>query len=239
LVTYNFFNLCYRNGDMSHPKPIPCAPFVARIPLAITGHVFKRGWTVRLSISPFLFPTLWQSVEVPTLKLRTGARSKLSLPVRAPRREDADVQKLLVPTTEYVNPKQYVSTTEHRPASGTRTAEPVVVGGKNGILVKKVFDSGNTTLGGALENLSVDQVITEEIQILEGEPVSLSFSGSTESTFSRGSWKARSVTHSRLWSEKINSGEVVFKYQASAQAFDGDRLLAENRVERTIPRQWI
>jgi uncharacterized protein len=239
LVTYNFFNLCYRNGDTSHPLPIPSAAFVARIPLAITGHVFKRGWTVRLSISPFLFPTLWQSVEIPTLKLRTGAGSKLSLPVRAPRREDADVQKLLAPTTEYVNPEQYVSTTEHRPASGTRTAQPIVVGGKNGTLVKKVFDSGDTTLGGALDDLSVDQVITEEIQILEGEPLSLSFSGSTESTFSRGYWKARSVTHSRLWSEKIKAGEVVFKYQASAQAFAGDRLLAENRVEGIIRREWI
>jgi putative CocE/NonD family hydrolase len=239
LVTYKFFNLCYRNGDMSRPQPIPPVPFAARIPLAITGHVFKRDWTVRLSISSFLFPTLWQSAEIPTLKLRTGAPSKLSLPVRAPRREDVDVQKLLAPTTEYVNPEQYVSTTEHRTGSGTRTAQAVVVDGKKGTLVKKVFDNGDTTLGRALEDLSVDQAITEEIQILEGEPLSLSFSGSTESIFSRGPWKARCLTLSRLWSEKINTGEVVFKYQASVQAFAEDRLLAENRDEGTIPRQWI
>lgn len=163
----------------------------------------------------------------------------VSLPVRSPRREDAGAQKLLAPTTEYVNPEQYVSTTEYRPAAGTRTAQSVVVDGKDGALVKKVFDSGRTVLGGALEDLSVDQVIREEIQILQGEPLSMSFSGTTESTFTRGNWKARSVTHSRLWSERTNAGEVVFKYDASAQAFADDRLIAENRVEGTLPRQWI
>jgi uncharacterized protein len=245
LVTYLFCNLCYRDGDMAHPQPVPPSPFAVRIPLNITGHVFKRGWIVRLSISPSLFPTLWQSVEIPTVKVRTGAveglpESTLSLPVRAPRTEDVHVQRLLeIPTTEYVNPEQYVASTEQRPASGTRTAQSVIVGGRKGTLVKKVFDSGSSVLGGALGGLLVDQIIEEEIQVFDGKPLSTRFSGSTVSIFSRGDWKARAVTQTRLWSEEIDAGEVVLKYEAVARAFEGDRLLEEKRVEGSIPRQWI
>jgi uncharacterized protein len=245
LVTYRFYNLCYPDGDMAHPQPVPSIPFSVRIPLNITGHVFKRGWIVRLSISPCLFPTLWQSVEIPTLKVRTGAlkdlpESSLSIPVRLPHADDAHVHKLLErASTAYVNPEQYVPTTENRPASGTRTAQSVTVGSKRAILVKKVFDSGSSVLGGALEGLLIDQIIEEEIRILDDEPLSMTFSGNTVSTFSRDDWKARAVTQTRLWSERIENGEVVFKYEASARAFAGDRLLENKRVEGSIRRQWI
>ncbi len=245
LVTYRFHNLCYTSSDMAHPQPVPPTPFAVRIPLHVIGHVFKRGWTVRLSISPVLFPTLWQSVEIPTLKVRTGVveglpESTLSLPVRSPRAEDVHVQRLLeMKVTTYVNPEQYVATAEKRPASSTRTARSVMVGGRKGTLVKKVFDSGSSLLDQALAGLSVDQIIKEEIQILDGEPLSMTFSGSTESIFSRGNWKARAVTQTRLWSGQIKAGEAVFKYEASARAFAGDRLLEEKRVEGSIPRQWI
>ena len=85
LVTYGFYNLCYRDGDMARPQPVPPHPFVASIPLNIMGHVVKRGWRLRLAISPFYFPTLWPSPEIPTLKLHTGPVGDLPASVVWPR----------------------------------------------------------------------------------------------------------------------------------------------------------
>ena len=42
LVTYRFFNLCYRDGDMANPSPVPSGLASVRIPLNVMGHIFKR-----------------------------------------------------------------------------------------------------------------------------------------------------------------------------------------------------
>jgi uncharacterized protein len=246
LVTYRFFNLCYREGDMANPKRIPAQTFAARIPLNIAGHVFKRRWSVRLSISPFLFPTMWQSSEIPTVKVHTRAAgglpdSMLSLPVRMPRAEDVGIQRLLRnPHTTYVDPENYVPTVKTlRSASSTRTAQPITVDHREGTLVKKVFDSGSTILGGALDNLLVDQMAEERIQVLDRDPLSTTFLSNSVSILVRGDWKTRAVTETRVWSERIKPNEVVFRYEARVQAFISDQLFEEKHVEGTFPRLWV
>jgi hypothetical protein len=245
LVAYSFFNLCYREGNMASPQPIPAQPFSVRIPLKITGHVFKRGWVIRLSISPFLYPTMWPSSEIPTLTLRTGVadglpQSAVTLPIRPPRAEDARLQELLrTPRTTYVDPEQYVHTTEERPGSSQRTAEPINVEGERGVLVKKFFDNGRTILGGALDNLEVDQVFEEKIQLIDSAPLSIRFTSSYVAKFARGDWKARAVTNTQLWSERTKPGETVFRYEARAQAFVDQELLEEKHVKGSIPRKWV
>jgi hypothetical protein len=62
---------CGNDGDMAQPQPVPARLFGAAIPLNLMGHVFKRGWRLRLSVSPFYFPTLWPSPEIPTVRLHT------------------------------------------------------------------------------------------------------------------------------------------------------------------------
>jgi hypothetical protein len=246
LVTYRFFNLCYREGDMAHPQRIPAQTFPARIPLNIAGHVFKRRWIVRLSISPFLFPTMWQSAEIPTVKLHTRAAgglpdSMLSLPVRMPRAEDVGIQRLLRnPHTPYVDPEEYVPTVKTlRPASSTRTAQPITVGQREGTLVKKFFDNGSTILGGALGNLLVDQMTEERIQILDHDPLSTTFLSNSVSILVRSDWKTRTVTETRVWSERIKPNEVVFRYEARVRGFISDQLFDEKHVEGTLPRLWV
>ena len=71
LVSYTFFNLVYRDGDQADPKPVPPGVFGVEIPLNIIGHVFKRGWKLRVAISPFSFPGMWR-VRIPTVKIHTG-----------------------------------------------------------------------------------------------------------------------------------------------------------------------
>ena len=64
------------------------------------GHVFERGW-LRLAVSPFPFPTLWPSPDIPTIMLLQTGRlgglpgSALTVPGRDPRPEDERIQALL------------------------------------------------------------------------------------------------------------------------------------------------
>ena len=65
------------------------------------GHVFKRGWRLRLAVSPFPFPTLWPSPDIPTIMLLHTGRlgslpaSALTPPRRDPQPEDERIQTLL------------------------------------------------------------------------------------------------------------------------------------------------
>ena len=231
---------------MADPRPVTPGPFAVRVPLSIIGHVFKRGWKLRLSISPFYFPTLWASPEMPTVRLHTGPvgdlpASLLMLPGRDARSEDARAQALLgVPRTAYVDPEPYVPTLETvRAASSRRTTEPVTVHERSGVLVHKVFDSGSTRYGGPLDGLLVDQVVEENALILDGDPLSAAAFTRSASTLTRRDWHARAVTGTRVWSEKTPAGEIVFRYEAEVQTFIGDTPFEDKRVAGTIPRRWV
>ena len=73
LVTYRFYNLAYRGGDMASPEKIePGKTFTLRVTLNIAGHTFKKGWRIRLALSPSFYPTLWQTADAPTVTLFAG-----------------------------------------------------------------------------------------------------------------------------------------------------------------------
>ena len=137
LVTYRFFNLSYRQGELTDPQRIePDVTFDVSIPLNMIGHTFKRGWQIRLSLSPSFFPTMWQSPENPTITLHTGRleglpESALTLPRREPRLEQDQGVQALLPTRSdgaYVNPEEYVPTLkEARPSDTVLASGQLVV----------------------------------------------------------------------------------------------------------------
>lgn len=255
LVSYTFSNLCYRAGDMENPQPVPTGiPFQVKIPLNLIGHTFKKGWQVRLSVSSSFFPTLWQSPQIPILTLYTGSLDNLSestliLPARPPRPEDGRIQSLLpvVSETTYVKPQDYLPILqEGRPAHTERTAKPITVNGKNGMLVHKIFDSGRYLYGGPLENLWVDLVGEENFQMLSSDPLSLVGWTKYSSIYERpgSGWKVKAETTSRVWTEEQAPGEYVFKYAASVHTFISDEQgkdqpFEQKNMEGWIPRQWV
>jgi hypothetical protein len=146
--------------------------------------------------------------------------------------------------TTYVNPDDYLPTlAEARPAASTRDAMPVMIDGKRGMLVRKVFDSGRYQYGGPLRGLWVDQIADENFQMIVDEPLSLTGFTSSAATLERPDtgWRARSETTTRVWSELDVSGAAVFRYTATVRAFVGsdDQPFAEKSVQGTIKRDWI
>ena len=73
LVCYRFCNLADRSGDLAAPERVePGVPFSFRVTLNLMGHSFKKGWRIRLALSPSFYPTLWESPEAVTVTLHTG-----------------------------------------------------------------------------------------------------------------------------------------------------------------------
>ena len=255
LVTYRFFNLCYRGGDMSEPEPInPGQAFKVVIPLNVMGHTFKRGWKIRLSISPSFFPTMWQSPEIPRIMVLTGppgpTHSRLVLPLRRPRPEDERMKELLPKEAEIlcVDAEDYVPTVTARAESNTRRVEHISEGKRKGIKIHKTFDSGRVKYGGPLQDLWVDEVAEENFQMMDDDPLSMegfsSFKAQLERSVDGTDWKVRCETSARVWTEKGSDGIISFNYRASIQTFIADESgvfqpFGVKVVSGSIPRRWV
>lgn len=256
LVSYRFFNLCYREGDMATPRHIePGTVFGVRIPLNVIGHTFKQGWRIRLSLSASYFPTMWQSPEravvtVHTGPVRDGLPSCLSLPRRRPRSADRRLRELLPeePDILCVDSEKYVPTEVGRPEEYTRAVKRITVGSKQGILVEKVMDGGRYRYGGPLQDLWVDQRAEENFLIVDEDPLSLSGFTKSKSVLKRTrdgeTWKVRCQTTTEVWTEKDPTGRYFFKYRATLRTFianshGGYDSFERKTVEGSIPRLWL
>jgi uncharacterized protein len=245
LVTYRFWNLGYRDGELGDPQPVPSGRFAITLPLNVMGHTFKRGWKIRLAISPAFVPTMWRASETAEVTLHAGGTgpgaSVLTLPVRPARAQDAHVEALLgTPVTAHVNPEQYAPALRTvRDGVNRRTARHIEIDGKPAVAVHKLMDAGSYVYGGILDNLLVDSSATEDVISIASEPLSETWSARYVSKLERGAWRVRAVTNSKVWSERLASGETAFRYEASIETFIGDEPFEKRRVEGTIPRIWV
>ena len=87
LVSYNVLNLT-RRDSMEQPTALKPGEFYdIELPLYMIAHRFKRGNRIRAAVSESLWPLIWPSPQIATLKVALGA-SHLVLPVRpSPERE--------------------------------------------------------------------------------------------------------------------------------------------------------
>lgn len=89
-VSYGVLNLAHRNG---HETPEPLTPgegFTVDVTLNDIAHAFPQGHHIRVAVSTAYWPIVWPSSSVPQLQVMHG-ESMLTLPVRKPRDEDAEL----------------------------------------------------------------------------------------------------------------------------------------------------
>jgi len=242
LVTYRFWNLGYLDGELGDPQPVPHGRFTVTLPLNVMGHTFKRGWKVRLSISPAYVPTMWRASDACELVVHAGGGAgKLVLPGRPARAEDARIERLIgTPVTAHVNPEQYAPILKTlRDGANRRTARATEIDGKPGIAVHKLMDEGSYVYGGILDRLLVDSVATEDFTTIAGDPLSSKMVARYDSQLARGDWRVRAVTTSTVWSERLPDGGSAFRYEATVDTYIGDEPFEQTRVEGTIPRRWV
>jgi uncharacterized protein len=209
----------------------------------VMGHTFKRGWRIRLAISPAFVPTMWRAPELAAFILYTGgdARSVLVLPRRPERPEDARVETQLGrPVTAHVDPERYAPIRQTlRDELNRRTAEHLEIDGKPGVAVHKIEDAGSYIYGGILDDLLVDSRATETFKTAAHDPLAAEMTTRYESKLERGQWRVRAVTQTRVWGERLSSGEPIFRYSAAVETFVGDEPFEQRQVDGSIPRFWV
>jgi hypothetical protein len=90
-VTFGVLNLTHRAGH-ARPRALrPGAYQTVRVRLNDIGYAFPAGHRVRVAISTGYWPMVWPAPEAAALTLTTG-KSRIELPVREGRPEDASVR---------------------------------------------------------------------------------------------------------------------------------------------------
>jgi len=219
LVTYGLLNLTHRNGDEKPTALQPGAAYDVVIQLSFIAHRFKAGHRIRLAVSESLWPLVWPSPRVATLKITHGA-SSLELPVRPP-----------VPDPSFPIP---ILRTDKKPAA---RRSPLQESGPNAdgwYEVRQdpppfsyaVPDTG-TTITGLLGQ-------KETLVIRQNDNDSCVWQGERNGGFKRGDWNCSVYSAFRL-----TSTADVFVIEETLRALDGDKLFFERENKATIPRDLI
>jgi putative CocE/NonD family hydrolase len=214
-VSFGLLNLTHRD---SHENPTPLEPgkrYRVRIKLNDAAHVFPRGHRIRIAVSSSYWPIAWPSPEMAGLVLFTE-RSRVQLPVRAPRTEDA----MLAPFAPPEAPTPLAVTRLGTPTS-RETVERDLVTGKTTFTTEE-DDGGirHETIG-----LEVRHRKTERFQILDSDPLSARAEIIHAHEVGRGAWRVSTKTATTL---TVTGEEFII--QASLDAFEGEK--------RVVSRNW-
>ena len=223
-VTYGLLNLTHRD---SHARPRPLVPgqrYPIQVRLNEIAQRFPEGHRVRLSLSTSYFPLAWTPPERATLTVYTGA-SRLSLPTRAPRPEDAALRPLGEATCAPPTPVTVV-----RPADHRWTVHRDLVCDLSTLEV--VIDDGVVRY--AETGLEVGTAATERYSYRRGDFGS--FRGEVQATWSfrRRQWDVRTETHTLLTSDPR-----AFHIHATLDAYEGERRVFARSWDVRIPRDHV
>ncbi len=223
-ITYGLLNLAHR---LSHENPSAVKPgerMTVAVQLNDIAHAFAAGSRIRVSLSTSYWPLVWPSPEPATLTVFTGA-SRLELPTRKPRAEDAKLPAF--PASEGAKP---LAKTYHRPAAGRRWIERDIGSGLVTYFIEE--DMGHFTIDHI--GLETDFVQREAYRIRDDDPLSAEIEISYAISIGRGNWRTRSQTRTVMRADKTH-----FILTASLDAYEGEqRIIARNWQER-IARDMV
>jgi hypothetical protein len=226
LVTRGLLNLTHRD---SHERPTPVEPgqpYSVSLRLNAIAYSMLAGHRWRVSISPNYWPWAWPSPAPVTLTVYTGDRlSRLTLPVRPPRPEDADL-----PAFEPPEGAEPLRADMLRPASRRRLVKHDVV--VNQYQIEDFNDMGRRRLHS--NGLEYESTRTDTYTINEGDPLSAQVHCRREIVIERGDWRTRVHTSSVLTSDADR-----FVVTNALETFEGDQLVFGKTWEFRVSRDGV
>ncbi|MCB9896420.1 MAG: hypothetical protein H6825_00315 [Planctomycetes bacterium] len=197
------------------------------MPLNHVAHAFAPGHRLRLAISTSYWPLVWPSPQAVTLTL-FGEHSRLSLPRRAPRDDDAHLRPFGPPEAA-APPAQ---TDLLVVGSGRSVARDASTGEVVCTVRTEMDEQGRVGLWREDDlDLHVGQGIVERFSIREDDPLSACAEVEHVSELHRGAWSVRVVTRTRL-----TSTAEAFRLEASLDARLGGEPVAQRTWDRRLPR---
>jgi hypothetical protein len=222
-VTYGVLNLTHRE---SHAEPRALRPgerTMARIRLNEIGHAFPPGHRLRVAISTAYWPIVWPTPKPVTLTVHAG-ETRLELPVRAPRPEDAPIRfgpAFTAPRTRR---------TVLRPGRAARGIERDLATGET--LYTVLRDDGRSTIDAIGVTTELRKQMTYRIR--DDDPTSARMAIEQSFLHAHSEWRTRIETRTVL----ACTGDT-FIVEADLQAFDGDQRFFARSWTRSIPRDLV
>ncbi|MEQ8664952.1 MAG: CocE/NonD family hydrolase [Rhodospirillales bacterium] len=229
-VSYGLLNLAHRNG---HDAPEPLVPgewVRVRLQLNDLAHAFPPGHRMRVSLSTSYWPIAWPSPDPVVMGVQTGA-SLLTLPVRAPRAEDADLRP-------FDEPEAAPGST-HKKLSALPLRRTVEVDLATNEMVYTLKSDGGEFDGASLARLEaigldIGYTFMKRYRIIETDPLSAQTEVQQTALMQRGDWKIRLTCSTRL-----SATRSFFQFTGDLEAFENDRAVAHRQWTLSIPRNGI
>lgn len=224
LVTWGLLNLTHREGDEA-PSPLePGRRYDVAVRLNAIGQAVPAGHRLRLSVSPTYWPHAWPSPEPVALSVFCDGGSSVSLPVRSPRPEDADLPAFGEP--EWSEPVGGVITSAaSRSRSHTRDDEAGLSGIEDVETVRMRLEGSAT---------GYERSSRDVWSIADGDPLSASLRCERSILFDREGWNVRIETVSRMTADA-----GTLHVEDSLEAFEGERRVFEKRTRLDVPRDGV
>jgi uncharacterized protein len=223
-VSYGILNLTHRD---SHECPTALEPgrwYRVRIRLKETGYAFPPGHRLRVALSTTYWPMTWPLPERATLTIAAG-ESCLTLPVRTPRAEDADL-----PPFEAAESAAPQSCTVLRPGGFERTVTRDL--GSNQTTAVMADDYGTTRLEGC--GIEMTSSRRHEFSIADEDPLSARAATDWTMDVGRGDWRTRAVVRVVQTATRDS-----FHLRAQLDAFEGEARVVSRNWHYTVPRDLV
>ncbi len=220
-VTYGLLNLTH---DAAHETVTPLEPgrrLSARVQLNDIAHAFPAGHRIRVAVSTSYWPRVWPSPEAVTLALFTGG-SRLSLPVRPARAEDADLPAFAEPEAAPTSPHKSFETA-HR----GRVASHEFATGRT--VLEGVKDRGRTYLEAI--DLTIGAGGADRFTLIGDDPLSARHENRYTITMARGDWQVRTEANTVMTGTRED-----FVVSATLDAYEGETRIFSRAWSRRIPR---
>lgn len=224
LVTRGLLNLTHRE---SHERPSALEPgrrYTVRIALNCIAYALPAGHRLRLAISTSYWPFAWPSPEPVTLTIETGAASRLTLPVRAPKPADGALRPF-----EAAEGSPPIAVERLAEAYASRTVERDLAAGTS--VLTYAYGSGRVVLPNGIE---LAERYRESFRIVEGEPLSAEVATDHAIELGRGGWRTRVEAVSSLRSDG-GSFAVVNR----VDAFEGAHQVFGRTWTKRLPRDLV
>ena len=218
LVARGLLNLCHRTSS-ADPCPLePGGRETVRVPLDAAAYAFRPGHRLRVAVSPTYWPWAWPSPEPVTLTVFAGGETRLELPVRPLREEDAR------PTGLMPAPEQNGS-----PASSSRIAYDRRTG-RSRLVVDRIRGRRRVREDGLEVGGSQKDVFT----VVEGDPLSAAVECERTMQMRRGRWSARVETRSTMTADRD-----VFRLVHVVEAYENEERIFSRERAFDVPRDLV
>lgn len=224
LVTRGALNLTHRDSHEFPERLEPHKPYTIRLKLDAIAHRLASGHRWRIALSPTYWNHLWPSPEPVTLTVYLNEKSKLTLPVRQARAEDAYLSDFATPEMA-APPAVEIKAGNLRREHHYDTISQMYT-------FTDFHDEGTTKL---IENgLSFGATINNFYRIQENNPLSAHQEVSNTFFLKREDWHVRIESVNTLTSTKSD-----FILNSQLDAYEGEVRVFNRSKTCLIPRDFL